>query len=160
MITVVLPAACVVHVDAACCMLLHFRLQEARRANAAAKALKHGDVTGGSRLYDNDSKSCIWPQQKTPGSVKLTSRGCPAKRALSYAWRVGSFWQDTIDLTLCMLNLFFKHQNLFVFYIIYSTAPCGSKDLFILHIQYHGCWYPGDTRTLGIDSYGNDLVPP
>ena len=60
-----LPAACVVHVDAACCMLLHFRLQEARRANAAAKALKHGDVTGGTRLYDNDSKSSKAPTEET-----------------------------------------------------------------------------------------------
>ena len=32
------------------------------------------------------------------------------------------------------------------------------KDLFILYIQYHGCWCPGDTRSQGISSHGIDLI--
>ena len=33
------------------------------------------------------------------------------------------------------------------------------KDLFILHIQYHACWWTGDTRSQGISSHGTDLYP-
>ena len=32
-------------------------------------------------------------------------------------------------------------------------------DLPILNNQYHDCWWPGDTRKLGITRYGIDLVP-
>ena len=30
--------------------------------------------------------------------------------------------------------------------------------LFILHIQYHCCWWPGDTRSQGISNDSIDLV--
>ena len=33
-----------------------------------------------------------------------------------------------------------------------------NKDLFILHIQYHSCWWLGDTRSKGICSHGIDLL--
>ena len=32
------------------------------------------------------------------------------------------------------------------------------KDLFILHRQYQGCWWPGDTKSQGISSPGIDLI--
>ena len=32
------------------------------------------------------------------------------------------------------------------------------KDLFILHSQYNGCWWPGDVWCLSISSCGIDLV--
>ena len=32
------------------------------------------------------------------------------------------------------------------------------ENLFILHSQYHGCWWPGDARRQGISSLGIDLV--
>ena len=31
------------------------------------------------------------------------------------------------------------------------------KVLFILHTQYHGCWWPGNARSQGINSHGIDL---
>ena len=31
-------------------------------------------------------------------------------------------------------------------------------DLFILHSPQHGCWWPGDARSLSITSHGFDLV--
>ena len=31
------------------------------------------------------------------------------------------------------------------------------KDLFIIHDQYHGCWWPGDARSQGISSGGINL---
>ena len=33
-----------------------------------------------------------------------------------------------------------------------------NEDLFILHNQYHGSWWPGDTRSQGISSHGIDIV--
>ena len=32
------------------------------------------------------------------------------------------------------------------------------EELFILHGQYHGCWYPGDAMSQGISNHGIDLV--
>ena len=34
------------------------------------------------------------------------------------------------------------------------------KDLFILHTQYHSCWWPGDARSPGISSHGTGLIIP
>ena len=34
------------------------------------------------------------------------------------------------------------------------------KDLFILHDQCYGCWWPGDARSQGISSHGIDLLLP
>ena len=31
------------------------------------------------------------------------------------------------------------------------------KDLFILHGQYHGCWWSTEGRSRGINSHGIDL---
>ena len=33
------------------------------------------------------------------------------------------------------------------------------KNSLILHSQCQGCWWPGDTSSQGICSYGNDLIP-
>ena len=33
-----------------------------------------------------------------------------------------------------------------------------NKNLLISHSQYHGCWWPGDNRSQGINSHGIDLV--
>ena len=35
----------------------------------------------------------------------------------------------------------------------------GRQRQFIINIQYHGYWCPGDVRSQGISSYGIDLVP-
>ena len=32
------------------------------------------------------------------------------------------------------------------------------KETFILQSQYHGCWWPGDTRSHGINNHGINLV--
>ena len=37
--------------------------------------------------------------------------------------------------------------------------PCARHG-FILHIQYHGCWWPSDTRSQGISSHHIDVVLP
>ena len=34
------------------------------------------------------------------------------------------------------------------------------KNLFVLHSQYLGCWWPGDTGSQGISSHGMDLILP
>ena len=34
----------------------------------------------------------------------------------------------------------------------------GKKDPSMLHIQYPGCWWPGDAIIQGISSHGSDLV--
>ena len=34
----------------------------------------------------------------------------------------------------------------------------GRQDMFILHDQYHGCWWPGDPKSQGITSHGNDII--
>ena len=36
----------------------------------------------------------------TTAFLVIIYQGYPAKRALYYAWRVGPFWQDTIDMTI------------------------------------------------------------
>ena len=43
-------------------------------------------------------------------------------------------------------------------YILYHSSTL--KDLCILLSQYHGCWWPGDTRSQGISSHDIDLVIP
>ena len=32
------------------------------------------------------------------------------------------------------------------------------KNFTVMHIQYRGCWWPGDTRCQGINSHGVELV--
>ena len=32
------------------------------------------------------------------------------------------------------------------------------KELPALYMQYHGCWWPGDTRSQGISSHDIDLI--
>ena len=51
------------------------------------------------------------------------------------------------DLTLYVLKLFEE-----------PFRPHGTKDLFTLYGQYHGCWWPGETRSQVISRLGTDLV--
>ena len=73
------------------------------------------------------------------------------------------------ELIYCVSHLarsihFRKHQNIFEFSIIpqpwdgagsWKSLPVEDKDLFILYIKYHGCWWPGNARSQGISS--NDI---
>ena len=43
------------------------------------------------------TETFIYTQYLHPYLILSTYRGYPAKRAL-YAWRVGPFWQDTLDI--------------------------------------------------------------
>ena len=49
----------------------------------------------------------------------------------------------------CVLNLFCKHEDIFASSI--TSKRIGNWNLpsrkKILHSQYHGCWYPGNTRS-------------
>ena len=47
---------------------------------------------------------------------------------------------------------------------VFETLPCGDKKLFILHSQYHDCWWLDDARTKeswlhGINSHGTAWRP-
>ena len=42
--------------------------------------------------------------------------------------------------------------------VVVKSVVLEDTDPFILHIQYHGCWCPGDARSQGINSHGIDLV--
>ena len=51
--------------------------------------------------------------------------------------------------------LFFQQKSKYIFIIsiihhCHDTESC--KDLHSLHNQYHGCWWPGDTRSQGISN--------
>ena len=48
-----------------------------------------------------------------------------------------------------------KQKHTFVFSI--DPQHWEDKDLSIGHSQYHGCWWPGDTRSQGISSHDIDL---
>ena len=52
-----------------------------------------------------------------------------------------------------------KPKNVYPISIIsHHLDGAGSWDLFILHIQYHGCWWPGDANRQGISSHDIDLI--
>ena len=38
-----------------------------------------------------------------------------------------------------------------------NSFPMEGKDLFILHCQYHGCWWPHDGRSQGISTLDIDF---
>ena len=75
----------------------------------------------------------------------------------------------TSYLAPMVLNLSSKHKiNLYIFnhfstlrwqrYLKFYLME--DKDLFILHSQYQGCWWPGYLRSQGISSKGIKLVLP
>ena len=41
---------------------------------------------------------------------------------------------------------------------VVTSFPMEHKDLFVRNSQYHGCWWPGDARSQGINSHGIDLA--
>ena len=52
----------------------------------------------------------------------------------------------------------FFGQNPSFFYFFWPKSFLRvDKDLFILHSQYHGCWWPGDARSQGISNHDIDL---
>ena len=55
-------------------------------------------------------------------------------------------------------NSIFYHFWGLRWYMQLKSYPKESKGLFILHIQYHGCWWPGDVRSQGIGSHNIELV--
>ena len=41
-----------------------------------------------------------------------------------------------------------------------GSRTSEDRKMFILHCQYHSCWWPGDVRSQGIGSHGIDLFIP
>ena len=90
-----------------------------------------------------------------------------------WGWNLGLFYVYQ-QYVLCMPFLcwifFWKHKDLFdicIFCHFSNTEmdqrclkSCFLKDKnpFILHCQYHGSWWPGDTRIQGISSHAIDLI--
>ena len=71
------------------------------------------------------------------------------------------------QLTLAVLNLFpdawkyiyiFPHSSILRWWFQLKSFLVEDKDPFILHIQHHGCWWPGVARSQGISSHGIDVV--
>ena len=59
------------------------------------------------------------------------------------------FWSEYWDHSGYGLGQWEKasHSNASSYWLSFSEKD---KELFILHHQYHGCWWPGDTRSQGI----------
>ena len=53
----------------------------------------------------------------------------------------------------------YSHFLSFTAQVVIIT-PMEDKDLFVVSRQYHGCWWPGDSRSQGINSHGIVLVLP
>ena len=82
----------------------------------------------------------------------------------SVYWRI-----KPLDEVFILLNLFqetwihiciFIHISILIWYRSLKSFPMEDKDLFILHSQYHGCWWPGDARSQDISSHDIHLVFP
>ena len=83
-----------------------------------------------------------------------------------------SCYKASLDECLLLLcwKYYRKHENMLAFSIIsqqwgginttVEMLPLKYEVWFILHIQYHDCWWPGDARSQGISSLGIDLVIP
>ena len=41
-----------------------------------------------------------------------------------------------------------------------SVEALPGKDQYIIYIQYHNCWWPGETRSQGISTYVIDPAYP
>ena len=89
----------------------------------------------------------------------------PDKRLSKQWW---GWWFGTPSCTLwfhcnVLLNYFLKHKNHLTFLNdemveVVEILHMENNDLFILHIQQHSCWCPGDARSQFISSHGIDLV--
>ena len=42
--------------------------------------------------------------------------------------------------------------------LVVEIFPHVGQGPFILHSQYHGCWWPNNERSQGISSHGIDLI--
>ena len=60
-----------------------------------------------------------------------------------------------------------KHKNIFTFSIMsqhwdgtgmWNPSSWRARSQASCNTQYHGCWWPGDARSLGIISHGIDLI--
>ena len=102
-----------------------------------------------SRSGPGRSLGCPWtPSVLTMVLLSLT----PGGGRYLLTRKVGSL------LTLDVQNFFLKkHKNLFAFKMVQIwdgadnwNPPMEDKGSFILQIQYHGCWWPGNKRSQGI----------
>ena len=93
-----------------------------------------------------------------------------------HIWHIrGSVWVNYISqpitegfilFTLYVLNIATKLET--CIYNFYRSSSLTlhrclksflmqDKHLLILHSQYHGCWWPGDTRSQGVNNHVSDL---
>ena len=54
----------------------------------------------------------------------------------------------------------FHHFSTLKWHRLFRPFPLEINNPFILHIQYHGCWYPDETRSQEISCHGIDLIIP
>ena len=52
------------------------------------------------------------------------------------------------------------HSSTFIWHRYLKSFLKQEKDLYIVYIQYHGCWCPGDVRSQGSNSHDIDLGKP
>ena len=64
-----------------------------------------------------------------------------------------SLWNDFYHFTLKNVLKLYLH----LLWFANSETAMESKDLFLLHNQYHACWCPGDPRSQGIGSHDRGL---
>ena len=98
--------------------------------------------------------------------------GCQAtSHYLSQCWprSISPYGVTRSQWVNCLLaELIFENKKIFKAYFICwhwnvaaiwsHTAHMEDNSQSILQSQYHGCWWPGDGRSQGINSYGIDLV--
>ena len=63
-------------------------------------------------------------------------------------------WVNLLHTEFCI----FCHFSMMRWHWWLKSFPMEDKDMIILYNQYHGCWWPGDTRSQGISRHGIDLV--
>ena len=82
---------------------------------------------------------------------------------------VGSIHSTHFEFLINPLRaeLFEKTQKCLFYYFsslrwhrLLKSFLMEDEDLFMLHNQYHCCWWPGDARSQVINSHGIDLVLP
>ena len=63
-------------------------------------------------------------------------------------------WRKVEEIFTLSIHSQNKSYRYFKYFLIQD------KHAFILHSQYHGCWWSGGSRIQGINSHGVDLVFP
>ena len=97
--------------------------------------------------------------------AEITGYVCHSRHHLSSVCEVWD--QGTPHLSQCRAE-FINFRNMkYILIVNYFSALTyrnvkgprfKGNDLFIPHIQYHGCWWPGDARSQCISSHGIALV--